>query len=54
MLEGAVDCLEEVLAGRGGILRVGRAGTERGWTMMEERMRGVVDWDVETGVPRES
>lgn len=49
MLECAVNGLEKVLAGEGGILRVRRAGTERGWTMMEERMRGVVDWDVETG-----
>ena len=54
MLEGAVDSLEEVLAGAGGSLGVGRIGAERGRTVMEERMRGVVYWDVETGVRGES
>lgn len=54
MLEGAIDGLEEVLAGGGGSLGVGWVGTERGWTMIEQRMRGVVYWDVQTGVWRES
>ena len=46
MLEGGIDSLEEVLAGEGGRLRIGRVGAERGWTMMEERVREVVYWNV--------
>ena len=46
MLKGAIDGLEEVLAGGGGIFGIGRVGTEGVWTMMEERMRRVVYWDI--------
>lgn len=53
MLQSAVDGLEEVLAGGGGILGVERVGAKRGRTMVEEKMGGVVYGDVETGVWRE-
>lgn len=46
MLEGGIDSLEEVLTGEGGRLGIGRVGAEGGWTMMEERMREVVYWNV--------
>ena len=54
MLEGGIDSLEEILTGGGRILGIGRVGTERGGTMMEERMREVVYGDVQTSVCRES
>ena len=46
MLEGGIDSLEEVLTGEGGRPGIGRVGAEGGWTMMEERMREVVYWNV--------
>ena len=46
MLEGGIDCLEEILTCGGRTLRIGRVGTERRRTMMEERMRRVVYWDI--------
>lgn len=46
MLEGAIDSLEEVLASKGRVSGIRRVGTEQRQTMMEERMRGVVYWDV--------
>ena len=46
MLEGGIDGLEEILAGGRRGLGIGRVGTERGRTMMEERMREVVNWDI--------
>lgn len=54
MFEGAIDGLKEVLASERGTLRVRHIGTERRWTVVEERMGGVVYWDVQTCVWRES